>query len=128
MRAELLALLPLDKYDIGKIERLREIGYPEIEPLLPTLLEWLKDGNWPIARILPPFLADIGSPLAPHIRTVLSTSDGLWKYWVLSTVVAVSTQLRDSLRPDLERIAHNPSQDERAEEVDLCAQELLAGG
>ncbi|MFS2037118.1 DUF5071 domain-containing protein [Polaromonas sp. CT11-55] len=128
MRDELLAVLPLDKYDAGKVERLREIGYPGIEPLLPALLEWLRDGNWPIARNLSPFLAGIGLPLVPHIRTVLSTSDGLWKYWVLATVVAVSTQLRDALRPELERIAHSPTHDEWSEEVDLYAQELLAVG
>ena len=126
MGAELHAVLPLDKYDAGKIERLREIGYPGIEPLLPALLEWLQDGNWPIARNLSPFLASIGLPLVPHIRAVLSTSDGLWKYWVLSTVVAVSAELRHALRPELECIAHSPSHDERAEEVDLYALELLA--
>ena len=125
MRADLAALLPLDKYDTAKLEQLVEVGYPDIEPLLPALLQWLQDGNWPIARRLSPILASVGLPLAPHVRTVLSSSDGAWKYWVLRTVVAASADLRGALRPEIERIAHTPSKDEFAEEVDLYARELL---
>ena len=127
MHPKLAALLPVDKHDTAKLAEIVRLGYPEVEPLVPDLLGWLQDGNWPIAKQLSPFLASIGLPLAPHIRTVLSGEDGIWKYWVLCTVVKASPELRRELHSDLERIAQRPSRDESAEEVDLYAQELLAG-
>ena len=127
MQPELAALLPVDKHDTVKLAEIARLGYPTIEPLVPELLAWLQDGNWPLARQLSPVLASIGLPLAPHIRGVLSGEDGMWKYWVPCTVVKVSPELRQELHPDLERIARTPSRDESAEEVDLYAQELLAG-
>ena len=110
-----------------KLAEIVRIGYPEIAPLIPELLGWLQDGNWPIARQLAPFLAAIGLPLVPHIRHVLATDDGLWKDWILCTVVKASRELRQELQGDLQRIATSPNRDEHAEEVDLYAQELLAG-
>ena len=127
MRSELAALLPMDKHDTSKLAEIVQIGYPEIAPLIPELLGWLQDGNWPIAKQLSPFLAGIGLPLVPHIRHVLGTDDGIWKYWVLCTVVKASRELRQELQADLQRIATSPSKDEHAEEVDLYAQELLTG-
>lgn len=127
MRSELEELLPLDKFDAAKLDKLEQMGFPAIEPLVPALLAWLQDGNWPVAKRLSPLLASIGSPIAPCVRQVLSGDDGLWKYWVLCMVVKASVELRRDLKEDIERIASSPTRDERAEEVDLYARDLLAG-
>jgi hypothetical protein len=74
MRPDLVALLPLDKYDAAKLGLLVAAGYPAIEPLLPALLQWLQDGNWPIARHLSPFLASIGKGSYVGIQLLLVES------------------------------------------------------
>ena len=40
-------LLPKDKHDDETIKRLRKLPIQELVPLLPELLEWVADVNWP---------------------------------------------------------------------------------
>jgi hypothetical protein len=124
-RSDLAALLPRDKVDTERAEAIIRLGYPEVEPILPELLEWMQDINWPVAQVLYPFLAKVGAPLAPHVRRILETEDHIWKYWVLG-IVAESTQLQAALRSELDRIAQRPTPGELAEEVHLVAKEILA--
>lgn len=42
-------LLPKDKFDIDKVEKLKGLNRGELIPLLPELLKWIQDMNWPIA-------------------------------------------------------------------------------
>ncbi|WP_165186173.1 DUF5071 domain-containing protein [Caulobacter soli] len=125
MDPQLAALLPKDKLDTAAIERLSQAGYPFIEPLLSELLTWMQDLNWPVAQDLRPFLADIGAPLAPHIRAVLRTHDDVWKYWTVIGVVAESNPLTVMLRPELKRIANSPTEGEREERIDVVARNIL---
>src|SRR4051794_23281462 len=59
-------LIPQNKFDLKRAQAAVEVGYPAVAPILPELLEWLQDYNWPVAHILAPFLASIGEPLVPH--------------------------------------------------------------
>lgn len=117
--------LPRDKFDTENARALVTRGYPAVEPVLPALLEWVQDLNWPVAQVLQPFLADIGRPLAPHVRYVLESDDAIWKYWVLHCIVAESTELAEELRPELTRLADAPSSTEDNEEVKEAASEIL---
>ncbi|WP_424511158.1 DUF5071 domain-containing protein [Roseateles saccharophilus] len=65
-------------------------GHPAVEPVLPQILEWTQDGNWPVALVFAPFLATIGAGLAPHARRILHGDDDVWKYFLLQDVVAQS--------------------------------------
>ena len=125
MNDELQDLLPKDKLDVDAVRRLSAQGYPAVEPLLPALLEWMQDLNWPIAQALHPFLVDLGEPLAPHIRSILRTDDDIWKYWVLICVVAESPPLLLTLKPELEALAEKPTDGERDELVDELARNML---
>ncbi|AVP96806.1 DUF5071 domain-containing protein [Ahniella affigens] len=127
MRPELFALLPCDKSDTAKAEAVIAAGYPAVEPLLPRLIEWVQDMNWPVAVVLAPFLAGIGRPMEDHVRQVLMTTDEVWKYWVLECIVGKSAELLECLRPELERIASSPTEGEAGEEIHLLAQSLLRG-
>lgn len=111
--------------EMEKAEAIVALGYPKVEPMLPALLEWMRDMNWPVAKVFQPFLASIGAPLAPHIRRVLESNDEIWMYWVLRCIVTESTELVQILRPDLERLAHSP-EGEQAHELNIFAQRLLA--
>ena len=125
MHKALLNKLPEDKTDTDKAEAIIALGYPAVEPVLPILLEWMKDLNWPVAQTLWPFLASIGAPLAPYIRPILKTNDDLWKYWIVICVVAESKELTLALVPELERLAVSATDGEREEKLDELAQNML---
>ncbi|MDR7376076.1 hypothetical protein J2X19_000734 [Rhodoferax ferrireducens] len=126
MSLELLRMLPRDKHDVQRAEALVLLGYPAVEPILPQLLQWAQDGNWPVARVLAPLLAAIGLPLVPHVRLILNGNDDTWKYFLLQTVVAESVEMKRLLHPELERLARCPTASEAAEELDSMASTMLA--
>lgn len=126
MTSDLLQQMPSDKCDLRAAESLISLGYPAVAPVLPQLLEWIQDGNWPVARVIAPFLTTIGEPLVPHARQILSCDDDTWKYFFLETVVAKSSKLRTLLRPELERVADRPTESEAAEGLDPMARAMLA--
>lgn len=121
----LAALLPSDKLETDKAEAIIAQGFPAVEPVLPALLEWMQDINWPVAQTLQPFLASIGVPLAPHVRHVLETKDEIWKYWVVRYLVGESIELARVLKPELQHLALEPTPSEREEELDVVAKEIL---
>ena len=125
MRPDLVALLPCDKIETEKAEAIVALGFPAVAPVLPMLVEWMQDINWPVAQTLQPFLARIGAPLAPHIRRVLETNDEIWKYWVVRCVVGESADLAQALKPELQRLVSAPTLGEAEEEVDQMARAIL---
>lgn len=118
-------LLPAHKLDTDAASKLVALGFPAVEPVLPALLEWLQDMNWPVARVVQPFLAGIGAPLAPPIRTVFASGDSLWKYWVIQGVVGECPALARALAPELERLAYEPTPEDREEGVQELAAQVL---
>lgn len=52
---------------------------------IPMLLEWLQDMNWPGAPEIAEYLSRFGKDLVEPLRVVLQSSDGIWKYWVLTS-------------------------------------------
>ena len=52
--------IPKDKHDLLALERARELGFPLLNEIIPDLLEWLQDGNWPVARPTATLLAEAG--------------------------------------------------------------------
>lgn len=117
--------LPADKFDIEAVAELAKLGYSQLEPVMPLVLEWMKDLNWPVAQALRPFLVSVGAPLVPHVRMVLSSADAIWKYWILRAVVAESDEMASCLRTDLMRLASTPTIAECEEGVDEAAAEIL---
>jgi len=119
------AIIPRDKSDLAAANAAAMVGWPAIEPFAEPLLAWVQDANWPVAQVLAPFLASVGVPLVPHIRQVLAGEDEGWKYSLIATIVAQSRDLTSALRPELERIAFEPTPSELAEEVSDVAREAL---
>jgi len=87
MTAALAALIPVTKFETEKALTLVQLGFPAVEPVMPQILEWLQDPNWPVGRIFQPFLAGIGEPLAPYVRTILEGEDDGWKDSLLRVIV-----------------------------------------
>jgi hypothetical protein len=121
-------ILPLDKHDTLAVRQLAELGYPIISPVLPELMKWLQDANWPVARPISDLLVKIEKPVVPLLLEVLKGDDAIWKYWCLELVVRrLPPDVVAVLRPELERLAQCPSDSDRQEEVNVSANSLLGG-
>lgn len=117
-------LIPKSKHDLETVLALKHSGTEAAIRILPQLLTWLQDINWPVAAPLADLLVEVGEPLIPHLRSILSSDDDMWIYWVLQFVVAhLPTALQQQLEPELQALVH---QGERAEN-DIIALGLLAG-
>ena len=117
--------LPRDKADLATVAALDGMDDAEIAPLVPHLLTWLQDMNWPVAKALAPRLASMGSAILAEVHAILKGKDEVWTYWVLQALVS-QWPAEDILRlkPELERLAATPSE----EEVDVVAWEILGLG
>lgn len=103
--SELYALIPQDKTDVETAKKAVDYGYPGVAPILPVLIYWLQDLNWPVAQELTPFLAKIGAPLKQPVLDVLKTQDSIWKYWVVSELVdTTDLQLAKAIAPELQHL------------------------
>ncbi len=123
------SLVPRHKSDFERARAAAAAGYPAVAPVLPELLEWLGDGNWPVSRPLAALLASVGEPVIPLVRKVLAptqTGEEQWKYWCVELLVrSLPRRLAEELRPELERLAYRPTREEQSEEVDGRAREAL---
>ncbi|MEW5940481.1 MAG: DUF5071 domain-containing protein [Chloroflexota bacterium] len=119
-------LLPKDKGDTDNARAIIALEYPAIAPVLPDLMEWLQDFNWPVAKVIAPYLATIGEPLIPEVIRVLHTNDDIWKMWVLSLIVInMPVHIAMRLRNEIERIVANPTVGETEQGVVEVAEEIL---
>jgi hypothetical protein len=82
-----LDLLPRHKGDQERANRLKDVPYEELAPLMPHLIYWLQDMNWPISDAIADLFVKKGSANLDLIRNVLASDDVMWKYWVLKAVV-----------------------------------------
>lgn len=127
MPENIRSLIPMDKSDTTRAEELVARGYPAVAEVLPSMLEWVQDLNWPVARVLAPFLAGIGAPLASPIRSVLKTTDETWKWSVLHGIIGQSRELAESLHSELRQLAESPTPSEAQEELQVLAQQIISG-
>ena len=126
---ELRALIPKDKHDISDITQLLRLTDDEIAPILPALLEWIQDGNWPVAKALLPVLAKHERQTAPLVAQLLlpEQTDDDWKYFLLTDLLPLfSKQALPIVLPAVQRIAAAPTQGERDAEVDAASADFAA--
>ena len=118
-------LMPSTKLEADKARKLVALGYPAVAPALAEMLEWVEDASWPVAQVFLPFLARIGAPLAFHVRYVLQSQDEQWKRVVLGSIVGESSALAQALTVDLHRLKDSPTAAERAEGLEVLADQLF---
>jgi hypothetical protein len=119
--------LPQHKQDVSALDDLHGASREELRPHIRELLAWMQDMNWPVARPIAETLRRCGTDLIEPVRSVLRSADDVWKYWVLSGLLAqVDDAVRVPLLDDISRLANAPTPNEAAEEVDLAAAEVLA--
>ena len=122
---DLQRLIPRDKHDVERAISAREAGYPTVHPIIPELLRWVQDTNWPVALELIPLFIPIGKPLAPAIRHILVSNDPTWIYSVLTAIVDASPGLAAELREDITHLIHIVPSNEDEEVMIHAAKSVL---
>lgn len=122
------ALLPVDKSDYDSVAHIRTLTTNELEPLIPQLLTWLQDQNWPIFRDVRELLLRYPKEIVEPVRGILKGEDGEWIHNCLLNLVAdMPMHCQLELRKELERIARNPTVEESEFESEEVAEEILRG-
>jgi len=83
MKTSIRELLPKDKSDVDTAARLMSYSYEEVKPIIPELLTWIQDMNWPVAGPVASYLKTIAHHITPDIIRILRGNDSTWKYWCL---------------------------------------------
>ncbi|MFB8375360.1 DUF5071 domain-containing protein [Paenibacillus taichungensis] len=118
--------LPRDKHDFEAVRKLSELSNEELRDIIPELMEWLQDGNWPIFRSVEDLLLRFEEELIPYIQNVFNTKDPQWEYFMLTGLISrLPSRYLIVLKDDLERILKNPTEDEMLEELDEVIVPLL---
>jgi hypothetical protein len=116
-------LIPKDKFDFETVEKLKNYSFEEIKPIIPNLLEWLQDMNWPISGPIAELLIPFSEKISPEILKILKGEDQVWKYWILLTF---GKTIKDKMvLKEIKRIISDPTKDEIDEEVFEIATEII---
>ena len=102
-------MIPKDKFDIEAVEQLKQADEAVVVPLLPQMLEWIQDMNWPVAEPMLEVLLQYPNELTPLVEQVLMGDDDMWIYWCLVKVVPVLPFYSKLVLADaVEKIASQP--------------------
>jgi len=104
---DITELIPKHKHDTETAEKLKNYSYEEIKPIVPQLLEWMQDMNWPVSRPVSAYLETHIDHISEEILRILRGNDEQWKYWIV-IVFGPSTQNTEVLN-EIKRIAFNPT-------------------
>lgn len=119
-------LLPKDKFDIETAEKLSNFSYEEIKPIIPELMEWIQDMNWPVSHPVADYLISVSENLTDEILKVLEGDDEMWKYWCIGVFGFYSKkELDPRVEMQIRRIAANPTENEIVHEVDQQAKRAI---
>ncbi len=121
-------LLPKSKFDFSGMEELKMLSDEEIMPILPELLAWMKDMNWPVAKEMPELLSKHQKVIIPCIIEALQPEqlECDWKYYIIQFLLPLlEVKYLDKIKPCLERMAENPTQGEISDDADIAARDFL---
>jgi hypothetical protein len=119
-------VIPRSKMDYDSIEKLKKMPYTDLEPIQEELLVWVQDYNWPIAPEICEMLIPLNEKLVPSIKKILSGTDETWIDNCIRFIVEhLSVEAIEALRPELERIAYTPSEDEEDLGTNIVTKQIL---
>lgn len=123
---EFEVFLPRNKHDVDKVEEIKKLDKNILVSLLPELLVFTQDMNWPVAPGILEILLTFPKEIVPHVHAVLSSDDDNWKWFILHfLVIELPLESRVQFKEYLTRVAETPTEVELAEELDEIAKEIL---
>lgn len=106
---------PRDKHDFAALERI-EVSEPSTwAHLIPKLLTWLQDPNWPIFSRVKDILLLNPEALVEPIRLILQGDDEAWQSNCLDLVLRLPHYTQNLLRIDLEAFSARISDENELE-------------
>ncbi|WBU88114.1 DUF5071 domain-containing protein [Cellulophaga omnivescoria] len=118
--------LPKHKGDTAAVANLNNYSYKQVKPIVPELLTWLQDLNWPVAGPIALYLQSITEHITDDIIVILKGKDEVWKYWlVLVFGTNATAPITPKLMAEFKRIATQPTKAEIAEETQELALEVI---
>lgn len=118
-------LIPKDKSDDSNIDELNTYDIDRIRTIVPQLLEWLQDGNWPIANRIASYFQPRINKIEDEILAILNTNDEIWKYYILLLILHANQQPGRKIMEEVSRIAISPKPSETEEELDEIARDIV---
>lgn len=81
--------IPKRKGDFEAVNKLSSKSINEIRPYVMELLEWVQDGNWPIARSIGYYFSLNLSGIENEILLILDENnrDDVWKLWIIDFII-----------------------------------------
>lgn len=73
-------LVPKDKFDESGVEELKKLSFQQIKPIVPDLLEWLQDMNWPVASNIADIMRPFTDKITAELVAILQSDHVMWKY------------------------------------------------
>jgi hypothetical protein len=116
-------LIPKHKGDNETADKLKNYSYDQIKPIIPDLLTWMQDMNWPVAGPVSDYLETLTDNISSDLLNILKGDDEVWKYWIIARFGRL-TKDQDVLN-EIKRIAFNPTKSEIVDFVDERAREIL---
>ena len=117
-------LIPKHKGDNETADKLKGYSYDQIKPIIPDLLTWMQDMNWPVSRPVADYLETITDHIGSDLVKILQGDDEVWKYWIIGRFGPL-TKDEDVLN-EIRRIAFHPTKKETVDEVDEKARKILS--
>jgi hypothetical protein len=108
-RSELTDLRPQGRGDTENAGKILSLGFPAVEPVLPSLFQWLETNGSPVELIMRPFFAHIGEPAFELVRRALrvQTKPALKCCLLRYVLPAWPPALVSRLEPELTAMVHN---------------------
>jgi hypothetical protein len=105
---------------------LKRIGYSRVKSIIPELLEWIQDMNWPGAQEIVDLLITVDDEIVPYVKKILKSKDGIWIIWLLSEVVSKwNKDLKKQIKDDLYELSVTLDNNLIIEGVDIQSMKLL---
>lgn len=122
-------LLPKDKFDLSTTEELMQLDDDEIEAIIPDLLIWIQDMNWPVSQLIALVLIVHRKLTEKYILDLLKPEqrDNIWKYNIITQLLMKwpSKAYDPRIIAEIIRIAEEPTKGEMQESVEEAAGEYL---
>ena len=80
--------LPINQEDVTRAQALAERSVADLEPVIPQLLQWLKNDSWPVAGPVAKCLRKAGLTAIPAVRHALHGESAMLKRNIIRNVVA----------------------------------------
>ena len=122
----MIEFIPKTKDDFNAVDTLYTKSISEVQPFTLKLLEWLQDGNWPIAKKVAEYFRPHIDSIEENIIHIMNSDDDIWKYWILGYVILQSERkIPKKLMEELKRIHLYPTEGEKREGVHELLIELF---